>query len=46
MTEEKMIELAINTIRALSIDAVQQANSAHPGTPDQVASAAKELLDR
>ena len=25
--------LCINTIRALSIDAVQQANSGHPGTP-------------
>jgi transketolase len=33
MTDEKMIELAINTIRTLSIDAVQQANSGHPGTP-------------
>src|ERR1051326_5127949 len=26
-------QLSINTIRALSIDAVQQANSGHPGTP-------------
>jgi transketolase len=26
-------ELCINTIRTLSIDAVQQANSGHPGTP-------------
>jgi transketolase len=26
-------QLAINTIRTLSIDAVQQANSGHPGTP-------------
>ena len=25
--------LSINTIRTLSIDAVQQANSGHPGTP-------------
>jgi transketolase len=33
MTDEKMIQLAINTIRTLSIDAVQQANSGHPGTP-------------
>jgi transketolase len=33
MTDEKMIELAINTIRTLSIDAVQQASSGHPGTP-------------
>jgi transketolase len=33
MTDEKMVELAINTIRTLSIDAVQQAKSGHPGTP-------------
>jgi transketolase len=33
MTDEKMIEMAINTIRTLSIDAVQQAKSGHPGTP-------------
>ena len=26
-------QLCINTIRTLSIDAVQQANSGHPGTP-------------
>ena len=28
-----LTELAINTIRALSMDAVQQANSGHPGLP-------------
>ncbi|MGO9174793.1 MAG: transketolase [Desulfobaccales bacterium] len=28
-----MVQLAINTIRTLSIDAVQQAKSGHPGTP-------------
>jgi transketolase len=33
MTDEKMIQLAINSIRTLSIDAVQQAKSGHPGTP-------------
>ena len=33
MTDEQMIQLAINTIRTLSIDAVQQAKSGHPGTP-------------
>jgi transketolase len=33
MTDEEMTELAINTIRTLSIDAVQQAKSGHPGTP-------------
>src|SRR5437016_146139 len=31
-TQEQMDELSINTIRTLSMDAVQQANSGHPGT--------------
>jgi transketolase len=33
MTDEEMTQVAINTIRTLSIDAVQQAKSGHPGTP-------------
>ena len=33
MRDEKMEQLAINTIRTLSIDAVQAAKSGHPGTP-------------
>jgi len=33
MTGEELDQLAINTIRTLSIDAVQQAKSGHPGTP-------------
>ncbi len=33
MTEAQLDLLAINTIRTLSIDAVQQAKSGHPGTP-------------
>ncbi len=33
MTNEQMDQLSINTIRTLSMDAVQQANSGHPGTP-------------
>ena len=33
MTEAQAELLAINTIRTLSIDAVQAANSGHPGTP-------------
>ncbi len=33
MTNEQLDQLSINTIRTLSIDAVQQANSGHPGTP-------------
>jgi len=32
-TQQEMDELCINTIRTLSIDAVQQAKSGHPGTP-------------
>ena len=33
MSDEQMVQLAINTIRTLSMDAVQQAKSGHPGTP-------------
>jgi transketolase len=33
MADDKMVQLAINTIRTLSIDAVQAAKSGHPGTP-------------
>ena len=33
MSNDKMVQLAINTIRTLSIDAVQAAKSGHPGTP-------------
>ena len=33
MSDDKMTRLAINTIRTLSIDAVQAARSGHPGTP-------------
>jgi transketolase len=33
LTGPQLDELAINTIRTLSIDAVQQAKSGHPGTP-------------
>jgi transketolase len=33
MTDQKLDQLSINTIRTLSIDAVQQAKSGHPGTP-------------
>ncbi len=31
--EPDMVQLSINTIRTLSIDAVQEAKSGHPGTP-------------
>jgi transketolase len=33
MSHEQAAQLSINTIRTLSIDAVQQAKSGHPGTP-------------
>src|SRR5436853_3804390 len=33
MTDQEMTQLSLDTIRTLSIDAVQQAKSGHPGTP-------------
>jgi transketolase len=33
MSADKTDQLAINTIRSLAIDAIQKANSGHPGTP-------------
>ncbi len=33
LTPAQLDQLCVNTIRTLSIDAVQQANSGHPGTP-------------
>jgi transketolase len=33
MSADKTAQLSINTIRALAIDAIQKANSGHPGTP-------------
>src|SRR4030088_2050429 len=33
MMNKDIDQLCINTIRTLSMDAVQQANSGHPGTP-------------
>ena len=33
MTEGEVAQLSINTIRTLCMDAVQKANSGHPGTP-------------
>src|SRR5207249_3928966 len=33
MTNQNLDQLSINTIRTLSMDAVQQAKSGHPGTP-------------
>ncbi len=39
-------QLAINTIRTLSIDAIQKANSGHPGTPMAMAPVAYTLWQR
>src|SRR4030095_3182241 len=33
LTDTELDQLCINTIRTLSMDAVQQAKSGHPGTP-------------
>jgi transketolase len=46
MADEKMRQTAINTIRTLSIDAVQQAKSGHPGTPMALAPLVYTLWNR
>jgi transketolase len=46
MTSEELDQLVINTIRTLSIDAVQQANSGHPGTPMALAPLVYTLWNR
>ena len=46
MTDEALDQLAINTIRTLSIDAVQQAKSGHPGTPMALAPLVYTLWNR
>src|SRR3954464_9709704 len=43
---ESSVELAVNTIRTLSMDAVQKANSGHPGTPMALAPLAFTLYTR
>ena len=44
--QAELDQLAINTIRTLSIDAIQAANSGHPGTPMAMAPVAYELWQR
>ncbi|HKS39466.1 MAG TPA: transketolase [Blastocatellia bacterium] len=44
--DNKLDELCINTVRTLAMDAVQQANSGHPGTPMALAPVAYVLWDR
>jgi transketolase len=46
MTDVELDQLAINTIRTLSIDAVQAANSGHPGTPMALAPLVYALWNR
>ena len=46
MTEGDLDQLAINTIRTLSIDAVQRAKSGHPGTPMALAPLVYALWNR
>lgn len=46
LTASAMDELCINTIRTLSMDAVQRANSGHPGTPMALAPVAYTLWQR
>jgi transketolase len=46
MNNENMPQLAINTIRTLSMDAVQQAKSGHPGTPMALAPLVYTLWNR
>jgi transketolase len=42
----KQIELTVNTIKTLSIDGVEKANSGHPGTPMGLSDLAFELFTR
>jgi len=46
MTDTEIDQLAVNTIRTLSIDAVQQAKSGHPGTPMALAPLVYTLWNR
>jgi transketolase N-terminal domain/subunit len=46
MTIQELDQLSINTIRTLSIDAVQQAKSGHPGTPMALAPLVHTIWNR
>src|SRR5579862_6954040 len=45
-SDSDLDQLCINTIRTLSMDAVQKANSGHPGTPMAMAPVVHTLFDR
>src|SRR5829696_7931171 len=45
-TDDGIVELSINTIRALSMDAVEKAKSGHPGAPMALAPLAYTLYAR
>ncbi len=45
-TNQNIDQLCVNTIRTLAIDAVQQANSGHPGTPMAMAPVVYTLWNR
>jgi transketolase len=45
-TDADLVQLSINTIRTLSIDAVEQAKSGHPGTPMALAPLVYTLWNR
>ena len=46
MSQQNIDQLSINTIRTLSIDAVQQANSGHPGAPMGLAPVVYQLWQK
>jgi len=46
MTDAELDQLSINTIRTLSIDAVERAKSGHPGTPMALAPAVYTIWNR
>lgn len=44
--DAKLVERAVHTIRMLSVDGVEKANSGHPGTPMALADVAFEIFTR